>query len=137
MTASVFLVCGVQGSGKTWVLTQLADHFTVVANDDYIGKDYVAAIVAATTKGQPVLADCPFGERSLRAALEAAGVTVRPYFIVEPTEVVAARYLARTGQPLPHQAQLRTRSIKDRAIEWAAPHGTAEDVLELLRLEVD
>lgn len=127
------MVCGVPGSGKTWVCERLKYLFKHVAHDDHIiSGSVIPAVIAAATGSQRVLLDCPFGERIMRSALEAAGLTVKPFFIVEPTEVVQARYLAQRGKDLPKPSVTRSVTIKNRALEWSAPHGTAEEVLRML-----
>jgi gluconate kinase len=147
MIQTVHMVCGVPGSGKSWVCEQLTEKFAYVKHDDYIDykphlravhttsteRDFLAAIVNAATKDKPVLVDCPFGERELRRKIEALGLAVKPWFIVEPTEVVKSRYHARTGKELPKASVTRSVTILNRAEEWGAPHGKAVSVLEALR----
>ena len=142
MIQTVHMVCGVPGSGKSWVCEQLTERFAYIKHDDYIGQkphlatapnNFVAAIIAAATKDKPVLIDCPFAERELRAKIEAVGLKVKPWFIVEPTEVVKSRYFSRTGRDLPQASVTRSVSIVNRANEWQAPHGPAVAVLEALK----
>lgn len=136
MSKPIYLLCGVSGSGKTWVCEQLKDRFLYVRNDDYIrenaGNRLGDLMALATHSTSPVLTDCPFGERELRDQLVSAGYHVKPYFIVESTETVQARYLQRTGRPLPQAAATRSVSIAARADEWAAPRGTSSEVLQML-----
>ena len=142
MIQPIYMVCGVPGSGKSWVCEQLTEKFTYVKHDDYFGKlheastatrSFVAAVVAVATKDKPVLIDCPFAERELRANLEAVGLKVKPWFIVEPTEVVKSRYYTRTGRELPKASVTRSVTIKNRADEWKAPNGPAVAVLNALK----
>lgn len=136
MKQPVLLLCGVPGSGKTWVLSQLGDKFAIVQNDDYIGhsKAHLSGAVALAANGmRPVLVDCPFGEREFRDALEAHGLEVYPFFIVESPAVVAERYRAREGKSAGKATLTRAVSIAERAAEWGAPAGTAEETLEHLR----
>jgi tRNA A37 N6-isopentenylltransferase MiaA len=132
----VYLICGVPGSGKTWVASQLAERFAYVPHDDHIGGDLAAELAARARDGDgPFVTECPFGERELREQLEAEGFKVRPYFIVEPTEVVQARYKKRTGKELPKGAVTRTKTINKRVAEWNVPSGTAAEVLAMLKDE--
>lgn len=134
----VYLVCGVPGSGKTWVLNQLKNQFTVVEHDDFIGQSMawmVAVLAASKISQKPILTDCPFGERLAKEHLEACGANIMPYFIVEPVHVVMQRYQKRTGKPLPMASVTRASTIKNRAEEWSAPYGTSEVIFDLLKKE--
>jgi hypothetical protein len=128
----VILVCGVSGSGKTWVCRQLTHKFNYVSHDDH--REHVAEVIAhhAKTSDRPIIADCPFGERLLKEDLEGRGITVIPYFVIEPPEKVARRYREREGKPLPKSAYTRAITITQRADEWNAPRGTSEELLTLL-----
>lgn len=130
----IYLVCGVPGSGKSWVCNQLSEKFEYIANDDFIGKDYLKELFAAARRSEkPILADCPFAERKVREELEAMRLKVIPYFIVESPQVVKQRYEKREGRPVEKNTISRAMSIKGRAEEWNAPHGTSSQVLELLK----
>lgn len=132
MTTTVYLICGVPGSGKTWVCKQLIGKFAYLAHDDYL-KDFVGAVTRlARVSELPIVTECPFGEREIKAKLEAAGLYVVPIFIVEEPTVIEARYIAREGKPFPRQHATRAISIKERAIEWGAFHGTSAEVLDML-----
>lgn len=146
MTRRLYLLCGVPGSGKTWVANQLTDHFLYIAHDDYIGRieggrkiparDVVQAAVDyhdAQPNGRVFLLDCPFGERILKEKLEAQGFDVRPVFIVELPAVIAERYHKREGKPISKNNLTRAVSIKERAEEWKAPFGTSSEILAFLR----
>jgi gluconate kinase len=132
----VYLICGVPGSGKTWVASQLAERFAYVPHDDFIGGDLAAELAARARDGDgPFVTECPFGERELREQLEAEGFKVRPYFIVEPVQVVQKRYKQRTGKELPKGSVTRLASISKRVAEWNVPSGTSEEVLAMLKDE--
>jgi uridine kinase len=134
MIQTVHMVCGVPGSGKSWVCEQLTEKFTYVRHDDFIKaeRDLLAAIISAATKDKPVLMDCPFGERELKQKIEALGLKVKPWFIVEPTEIVKSRYLKRTGKALPQASVTRSASIINRANEWQAVRGPSSDIFRAL-----
>ncbi len=132
----VVIVCGVSGSGKSWVCKQLTDKFHYVPNDEHYN-DHVPAIVrAAQTATKPVITDCPFGERILKESLQKMGIQVVPYFVIEDPRLVARRYMDRERKPLPKAAHTRATTIKDRAIEWGAARGTSQEVLTMLRKAV-
>jgi hypothetical protein len=131
---TIYLVCGVPGSGKTWVCNQLKSLFTYVPHDDFEKGFHLTALKAAARE-KPLLTDCPFGESSLRTKLEAANFKVIPYFIVEDLETIKSRYKSRTRRDLPKNQQTRAASIIDRAKEWKAKYGTSEQVLKMLKDE--
>jgi hypothetical protein len=131
----IYLICGVPGSGKTWVCEQLRHKFNYVVHDDHI-KDVVGAILrSAANSNVPTITECPFAERELRAKLVMHGFQVNPVFIVEEPEIVRSRYIGREGRE-PHRGALtRASSIGDRAREWNAPHGTSTEMLDYLLKE--
>lgn len=130
----VYLICGVPGSGKSWVCEQLKDKFEYVSNDAHIGENFEKAIFhAAKTAEKPILADCPFGERVLRDHLLGERLNVVPVFIVESPDVVSKRYFQREHHSPGQNVLTRCASIGARAAEWKAFRGTSEQVLEHLR----
>jgi hypothetical protein len=129
----VYLICGVPGSGKSWVCEQLRDKFEYVEHDLTVSNHPERIIKAASLSLMPVLADCPFAERELRDILVTAGIEIIPLFIVENPDVVAARYLSRSGKTIRKEHLTRASSIGQRALEWQAPYGTSEQILGLLR----
>lgn len=130
----VYLICGVPGSGKTWVCSQLTEKYTYVANDDHIGGDHLKEIYrAARSSEKPILADCPFGERLIRDNLINRGLDVTPVFIVEDPQVIKRRYEKRDGVPIPTNHISRAMNIGARADQWRSKKGTSEEILEYLR----
>ncbi len=136
MNQAIILLCGVPASGKTWVMRQLAHKFELVEHDHFIGyaTGHLAGFVAEKARGpRPVLIDCPFAERTFKESLEALGLEVYPFFIVEPPEVIAQRYAVREGKMASQATLSRAVSIASRAAEWGAPAGTSDETLEHLR----
>ncbi len=139
----IYLICGVPGSGKSWICEQLKYKFTYVPHDHYfVGyrmhkmeatRQYLAAIDAAASGPSPVITDSPFAEREMKEKMERLGLTVQPYFVIEPVAVVQARYSNRTGYDLPPSSATRAITIKKRAEEWGAPYGTSTEVLNMLK----
>lgn len=126
------MLCGVPGSGKSWVSQQLPE-YSYVSHDLY-KHDYAEQVAkAAASSDKPILADCPFAERELKAKLESKGLTVEPKFIVEHPLVVKQRYEAREGRPVSSSTLTRARTISSRADEWKAYKGTSEQVREHLK----
>ena len=133
MTTTVYLVCGVPGSGKTWVCEQLKDEFNYVPHDHHIGTigHYIGRFGPESKK--PILTECPFAERIARDELERGGFTVIPIFVVEDVEVVKTRYLTQRSRESPKASVTRATTIINRADEWQAFRGTSQEVLEHLR----
>ena len=130
--AKVYLICGVSGSGKTWVCKQLADKYTYVPHDlHYKNQPFVIACNASPDK--PVITECPFAERVLRSEIEKHDLEVTPFFVITPPDIVAKQYKDREGKELPKAAYTRATTIMNRAIEWEAFYGTAEQVLKKLQ----
>lgn len=138
MKPVVYLVCGVPGSGKTFVCTQLKEKFNYMPHDMHFNEDmmHVVERYHSERPGVPVITECPFAERKARDVLEAAGFEVRPFFVIETREVVAERFAARENKPASQAALTRAGTIIERAKEWNAPYGKSEEVLELLKKEI-
>lgn len=134
MKQTIYLVCGVPASGKTWVCSQLKG-FTYVPHDDYIGKDLISALATAAAGDRPVVSEVPFGERELINALRGKHFVVRPYFIIEPAGVISNRHRPRGGTPSPSTMKRLPGLIK-LAEEWKAPYGTSTKIFRLLQLRV-
>jgi len=106
--------------------------FAYVPHDAYFNTHSEVVIQTARLCKKPVITECPFGERLLRADLEKNGCKVIPYFVIEKPEVVKARYEKRESKPLPASAFTRASSIVNRALEWQAPMGTSQQILTKL-----
>jgi gluconate kinase len=159
---AIVLVVGVSASGKSWACRQAAPLYHYIPHDrcyvspgrkgwdermawaadmtddsrwvDGAKSNHLEVLIAAAKIAtKPVLTECPFGERPLREALEAAGCKVLPVFVVEPPQLVAMRYMKREGKPIPKAALTRATTIVARADEWGAFKGSSGEVLEYLR----
>lgn len=145
MNQPVFIVCGVPGSGKSWVCEQLATQFSYVAHDGWNQRDKISSgkylegyartlFDHAMKTNKPVLGDCPFAERTLRCHLESLGL--KPNFVflhVDPSDLLN-RYVERM-KPLPKSHLTRLKSIGTRAKEWKSFFGTSDDALWFLQRE--
>ncbi len=145
------IVCGVPGSGKTWVCEQLTQKFKYIPHDHYIGrigepgrfgsadrppseKPFLDALEKAAMEGdQPVLTECPFAERELVTQLLRRGLSVDSVFIVEPVEIVRERYHKRSGKDISKSTETRCKTIVNRAVEWNKRYGRCESVLKYLQ----
>lgn len=153
MVPEVYLVCGVSGSGKSWLCRQLKDKFNYVPHDQCWthptkkpdkGEDskwakgatstHVKTIVEEAKKSdKPVLTECPFGERIVKEELEKAGLKVFPIFVIEDPRTVRNRYLAREKKVPGPEVLTRAKTIIKRADEWGSERGTSQQVLEILQ----
>jgi hypothetical protein len=152
----VVLVVGVAGSGKSWVCRQLTDIYDYVPHDRCWehpdaapgpGLDvawgpkgsrstHLETLLKAARSGRrPVLTEAPFGERKLKEDLEAAGVEVRPVFVVEDARTVHKRFMAREGSPPSAGVMTRLAGMKARAVTWNAFWGTSAEVLVHLKAQ--
>jgi gluconate kinase len=134
--STVYLLCGVPGSGKTWVANQLTDKFMYIEHDQYIKQpelELATVINACNTQPKPVLLTCPFGETALRDALTSQGIPTVPLFIVEPPETIKRRYEARDKIHIPQSHLTRASTILNRAVEWNSVHGDSIAILNHLR----
>lgn len=129
----VYLVCGVPGSGKTWVCSQLKDKFNYIPHDNHTENIQEVIKDASMNGNKTVITECPFGERSFKEFLEGFNILVIPVFIVEDPTVVQERYFKREGKPLYKAGITRATTIKDRALEWNAIFGTSNEILEFLK----
>lgn len=134
MKKVIYLICGVSGSGKTWICRQLSGKFVYIPHDDYIGTDLVKTFESFTEDG-PFITECPFAERVLKGDLESAGFEVRPFFVYEDPQIVIERVMKRDGKMPSKSVLTRAKSIKNRIDEWKAPHGTSVELLSLLKNE--
>lgn len=130
---SIHLICGVPGSGKTWIAKQLTN-YTWVPHDEHIGKDkdYVSALISAAKKSSnPILAEAPFLTRKLISELKSHGAEVIAYHIDEPAHVIKERYERDRKRPFP---QRYATLLKNRRSSKDWDHeGTAKQVLDVLK----
>lgn len=132
--AKVYLLCGVPGSGKSWVASQILDRFYYIPHDIFDGHGLVHLAYEESRKSKkPILIDCPFNERRLRAELEAKGLTVVPVFIVEPPRVIRERYFKRENKMPAQNILTRAETILEKVREWRAHAGTSDQILAYLK----
>lgn len=133
MMQRVFLLCGVPGSGKSWIAERVEHRFTYVPHDEFTTQELPVAVwKQARTSDKPILVDCPFAERTLREELIALDLKVTPVFIVEHQDVIRRRYEDREKRTIPKGHITRALSIQARAEEWNAVWGTSQEILKHL-----
>jgi gluconate kinase len=139
MKQQVYMIVAVPGSGKTWITNQIADRFTFVHHDGYIGHinqpdAYVRAILKkADDATKPILIEAPFSMSQIQGPLEKAGYQVNPVFIQENPDVIARRYSNREGKPIPKGHLTRMKTYAQRAKQSGGFAGTSQQVLEYLK----
>lgn len=133
MKPIIYMVCGVPGSGKTWVCSQLLDKFEYIQHDKYTKALPEVLKFTCKNSAKPIITDCPFGERKLKESIELLGMEVIPVFIVEDPDLVKSRYETRDKKPFPKSGYTRRSTIVERAKEWNAVYGTSEFILEYLK----
>lgn len=138
----IYLICGVPGSGKTWVCNQVADKFHFVPQENFISKDRTIApnhlhrealLTAATKENKPVIGECPFMISIMINELKARGADVRPVFVLEPEHVVKMRYERREVRPIPKQHLTRVATVRQRARQYGIFSGSSDSVLQYLK----
>jgi len=137
----IYLLCGVPGSGKTWVIDQLFNcrppiGFTSIEHDSVSREQLLSlakSLYPPTHMKRNVIIDCPFDERSLRSELEHLNLKVTPLFIVEHPKVIEARYFKREGKRPSQSILTRAETIMNKVREWNAFYGTSQEVLDFLR----
>lgn len=133
MNTQVYVVCGVSGSGKTWVCKQLADKFCYVPHDEHYSDHVTVMRRKSLSQDKPMITECPFGERLFCGELQQKGLRVTPVFVIEHPDLIASRYHSREKKPISKAAYTRAHTISKRAKEWNAFAGTSQEVLEHLK----
>ena len=154
MTDTVVLVCGVQGSGKSWICRQLTSQFEYVPHDQCwkhpiakpknqidakwgppgcVSTHFETIVKRAEDADRPVITEVPFAEKKLKEDLEAEGLTVMPVFVIEDTATLRKRYFGRERKHLNKSAVTRAEGLPERAAEWDAFAGTSAEVLDHLK----
>lgn len=138
----VYLLIGVPGSGKTWVMDQLENKYTEVRHDHFIGKHGTVAYVGAIkskleVSSKPILAEAPFSISEIKDPLEKDGILVKPVFILEDPDILSRRYKNdpnRDGKDLPKGHLTRMKTYTERAKIYGAFSGNSSEVLDFLKM---
>jgi adenylate kinase family enzyme len=133
MAQDIYLICGVPGSGKTWVCEQLKDKFNYIPHDLHYTKHADVILEEAKHSLKPIITEVPFGERLLKEDLEKRGANIKTVFILEHPQVVKQRYEAREKKRIPQSFLTRSSTIHKRAMEWSAPMGNSKEILDYLK----
>lgn len=135
--SSIYLVCGVPGSGKTWVLNQInVLNVKVIHHDDYLDyspEKYAMLLVEALKTHDKVVADCPLFISAIIATINDINISIKPIFIIEDAHTIKTRYEQREHRSIPKQHLSRIPTLVKRAQEYKAFMGTSEQVLNKLK----
>lgn len=130
MAQTIHLLCGVPGSGKTWVATQLSK-FNWVPHDDHdVDKYHNEIIREAKRSDKPILAEAPFRISTLIGQLKNAGFKVKTYYVTAPEKVVRDRYQKRSKKPFPKQHATNLRRYDSK--KWDV-RGTSTQIFDELK----
>lgn len=133
MTGTVYIIVGVPGVGKSWILKQLdkLPKVIYVPNDEYIGapQDRLDSVVYAAHNGLTVLTETPFSESQVRQPLLDEGLRVISVFVIEPQDKLTKRYEDDRQQTIPKGHATRQNTYLERAKATGAFHGTSDEVL--------
>ena len=133
----IYIVCGVPGSGKTWVLSHLekvskdtSSRVSFVHHDDFIGRPdaFRSEILRWHLGGDHVVADCPLQVRGLLATISAI-----PVFVIPDPVITAAQYEYRERRAIPKQHLGRIPHMRKLASDYGAFVGDSTNVLKHLK----
>jgi group I intron endonuclease len=127
----VYLVCGVSGSGKSWVCNQLKDIANYVSFDDTPKSDHLTLLKESALPAlyDPTFKISTFIKRNLES------FDIRPVFIIESEDVIRARLLNRGGS-FSEKTLNRMRAIDKRTVKYGIFSGTSQEVLDYLKKEL-
>lgn len=128
----LYLVCGVSGSGKSWVCNQLND-VSYLPSDSAGKKNHVEKLLELSKLNKPLVYDLSVGISTfIKRNIDK--FDIRPVFIVETKELILERLKQRaTGTAL---SDTRIVAINKRAQSYATFSGTSQEVLDYLNAQL-
>jgi len=153
--ALIYLLIGIQASGKSWICRQLTHKFNYIAHDrcwyhpqrrpptkraenpawgppGSTSTHLKTLIREAKTSTKPIITEVPFGESDLIDRVQLAGLKAIPIFVTGDLNTIRLRYRDREGKRLPKNAETRALTFEKRAQEWGAVHGSSTEILAYL-----
>ena len=130
----VYMVCGLSGSGKSWVCSQLTELTHYVSFDEVNKNEHVRLLIEAGKIGKTSLYDPTIGVSSF-IKHNSDKFDLRPIFIVESKDIIKARLIARGGK-WREGMDSRLKSMDRRTIKYGVFHGTSQEVLNYLKKEL-
>ena len=129
---TVYLLCGVAGSGKSWIASQLTDLFHYISFDGVRKKDHIDTILAQSSD-KPVLFD-PNIKISTFIRRNSYHMNIIPVFILEDEATIQARLEGRGGKFTEHIPK-RMKVMEARYKTYGRFRGNTNEVLEWLKNE--
>ena len=124
---TIYLVCGVPGSGKSWVCEQLSNKYIYVSYDHVPKKQHIDMMYEA--KG-PVIHDLPV-KVSTFIKRYSCDFNIVPVFIIESEKTIRSRLKKRGGKFTKH-IRKRMETMERRAAQYGVFVGTSDEVLRYL-----
>lgn len=129
----LYLVCGLSGSGKTWICNQLLNNFEYLASDSSSKKNHLTKLLELSKNGKPLLYDLSV---SISTFIKKNTETfdIQPVFIIETKDVILERLKQRgTGTNI---SDSRLIAIDKRTIKYGVFSGTSDEVLAYLKSRI-
>jgi group I intron endonuclease len=130
----VYMVCGLSGSGKSWVCNQLSNMCNYVSFDNTSKDKHIELLIEAGKAGKTSLYDPTIGVSSF-IKHNSDKFDIRPTFIIELKNIISARLEARGGM-WREGMDNRLKSMDKRTIRYGVFHGTSQEVLDYLKKEL-
>ena len=128
----IYMVCGVSGSGKSWICNQLTDMYAYISFDGVAKSKHLEALRG--TKG-PILYD-PNIKISTFIRRHSSEFNIIPIFIIEEESIIESRLKIRGGK-LTKSTPKRMKVIIARNKKYGVFSGTSDEVLKYLKHRVD
>lgn len=129
---TVYLLCGVSGSGKSWIAAQVLDKCTYVSFDKVPKPEHLSRIMSS---GSDVLYD-PTYKISTFIRRHSHELNIIPIFILEGEDIIKTRLEGRGGS-ITASVIKRIASMQARAGKYGVFSGTSDQVFRFLQLELD
>jgi 5-methylcytosine-specific restriction endonuclease McrA len=128
---TVYLLCGANGAGKSWVSSQLDDKFHKL-NYDTLPKDMIQTFLEDAPGDKPILFELPF---KIVNFMNSYGFqfNIKPIFIVESDDVIKVRIVGRGGE-FTNNVRKRAKRIREKYVKkYTCFSGTSQECLDYLK----
>lgn len=132
--SDLFIVCGVSGSGKSWVCNQLKDISYYVSYDEIPREQHYYEFIEGSKTNLPILYD-PFRSPTTILRRYSTQFNTRLIVIDEPLDTIVSRIKQRGGKPNIDSLE-KIRGKIPRWRQYAEFSGTSDQVLEYLKSEM-
>ena len=127
---TLYLLCGVSGSGKSWIAGQLQDKFIYISHDKTPKKQHLSRLLDPNNHSKPLLYDLSV-KTSTFIRRHSDKFEIKPVFIIEDQKVIENRLRNRGGK-VTESLPKRIKIIQQRAKTYGVFSGTSEEVLNYL-----